>query len=165
LNQILAIDLTRIGLLCDFLAFFLAGPELLGEKGMRIARKYIRYLMIPLSLALFAVSLFGAFLLLFFWLLIPFLIAISSLAELVLHSDIQELTSLAALPEPQIAPASIVFYYFACGVLGGFFSWFPSKLMKIVDGLSNSGQFRRQLLNLGVVLFVFGAIAQLAGTF
>ena len=163
MNPESAINLTRLGLICDFLAFFLAAPELLGEKGMRTVQKYIRYLMIILSFVLFAVSLLGVVLLLFFWLFIPILIMISSAAALVLLSDYQAITDLASLPEPQVSPNDIIYYYFAFGALGGFLSWFPSKLMKIVDELSSNGRFRRQLLNLGVLLFVFGAIAQLAG--
>ena len=148
--QFVASDLTRIGLICDFLAFFLAAPEVLGESGMRKVQSIMRVAALGLSIVLFAISILGTLLLLFIWIFLPlvFVLQYTSFAP--------DAWQLGAIP-------SIIFL--GVGGIGALVSWLPSQLMKFVEGLSNSQQFRRQLLRVGVLLFIVGAGAQLAGTF
>lgn len=154
MNPTIAVDLTRVGLICDFLAFFLAAPEILGENGMRKVQKYLRVVLIALSFIMFFISLLGAVSLLFLWILIPILMIVSSVASLAFPTT-----------NSSISTEKIVAIFLIFGLAGALLSWMPAKLMKIVEGLSNDGRFRRQLLNFGVILFVVGATAQLIGTF
>ena len=150
MNQSMAIDLTRVGLICDFLAFFLAAPEVLGESGMRKVQSFMRVVALGLSIFLFVISILSTLLLLFIWVFMP-LVFVLEYTNFVPGSWL-----LGPIP-------SIVFL--GVGLIGALVSWLPSQLMKFVEGLSNSQQFRRQLLRLGVLLFILGASAQLAGTF
>ncbi|MBE0669124.1 MAG: hypothetical protein IH588_00925 [Anaerolineales bacterium] len=154
MNPTIAVDFTRIGLICDFLAFFLAAPELLGENGMRKVQKYLRVIMISLSFILFFISLLGAISLLFLWILIPVLMIISTAASLAFPTI-----------NTSLSTDNIITIFLLFGLIGALLSWMPSKLMKTVEGLSNDGRFRRQLLNIGVLLFIVGSLAQIIGTF
>lgn len=153
MDTTIATFFTRIGLICDFLAFFLAAPEILGENGMRKAQRYLRILMISLSFILFFFSLLGGLSLLFFWLFVPILMTITSVM------------ALSYLLKNIISTNDIIVIYLFFGCSGAFLSWIPAKLMKTVEWLSNNRQFRRQLLNFGIFLFIIGSIAQLIGTF
>lgn len=148
--QFVASDLTRIGLICDFLAFFLAAPEVLGESGMRKVQSVMRFAATVLSIFLFVISILSSLLLLFIWIFLPLVFALSYMSLVPSELQAQGLTSFLVL---------------GIGVIGASVSWLPGQLMKFVDGLSNSQRFRRQLLKLGVLLFILGAGAQLAGTF
>lgn len=148
-----ALVFTRLGLFLDFLAFFLAAPEILGETGMLKAREFIRVLLVTSSMLLFGISAIAAIMLLFFWLVVPIVTMASSVAVLAQFTD-------------QEIPAQVfIEYYLLIGVVGGLLSWIPTKLMKVMDWLTNDVRFRRQLLNIGVLSFVLGSLAQLAGTF
>lgn len=150
MNQTIAIDFTRLGLICDFLAFFLAAPEVLGESGMRRVQSIMRVVATFLSIFLFVVSIISTLLLLFVWIFMPLVFALTFTDLLPRELPAQELTGFLVL---------------GFGVIGALVSWLPGQLMKFVEGLSNNQRFRRQLLKLGALLFIVGAGAQLAGTF
>lgn len=154
MNQSIAIDFTRIGLICDFLAFFLAAPEILGEERIRKIQNTLRRSLVFFSFALFIFSIINTFGLLVFWIIIPVsntVTAAIALSPMLLNSP--------------VAPTEFIKVYLILGVGGAFLSWIPLKVMNVVENLGSNARFRRQLLNLGVLLFIFGAAAQLIGTF
>lgn len=150
MDTTVSLTLTRIGLLCDFLAFFLATPEILGKNGINKLQIVLRFFLWWVGFFLFLISALGVF-------------AFFLLPMLVLALSISEIISTGALFN--VVTIKILQLIIAFMLISTIISWIPMRLMKFVDMLANNKLFRRRLLYLGILSFAFGAIAQFIGTF
>jgi len=149
MNPNIAITFTRIGLVFDFLAFFLAAPEIIGEEGLKKLLSRLQTFLWWFGLSIFLISVLGVFssVILLQFLVIDIIMMVfnfsyrSSLFEWFFKfSIISVLVSVAI-------------------------SWLPLRIMKLGELISNSRKARRLLLTLGIFLFISGAVAQFIGTF
>lgn len=146
MNAELAVEVTRLGLACDLLAFFLAAPELIGENGLRRLRDRMRVVLWWASVVLFALSLL---------LILPFLFSGFLFVLGLLH-----LPGITGRLIDRLLPV-----VFLGPLLSAAISWIPRASMALVESLSDNRRTRRLLLNSGILLFVLGILAQFIGTF
>jgi hypothetical protein len=153
MNPTIAVDFTRIGLACDFLAFFLAAPEILGESRIRKIQNNLRTILIFFSFGFFIISIISTIAMFLFWIVIP------------TSNIVATATALSLVTGYRFSTTELTISYLLFSGGCAFFSWISTRMMKISEHLSTNANFRRQSLNLGILIFVVGAIAQFIGTF
>lgn len=151
MSPIVALTITRVGLAFDFLAFFLAAPELLGEEGLRKLQDRLQVILWWFSVGLFAIS------------VLMILPAIASIffAPITIIISSSNLFDLDGISNANIKIAFIIIGPF----ISAFFSWIPQKLMDLVKKLADNAGTRKVLLSSGIMMFILGALAQFIGTF
>lgn len=145
----LALAFTRIGLVFDFLAFFLAAPEIIGEEGLKKLLSRLQTFLWWFGLSIFLISVLGVF---SFFILLQFLVI--DIIKMVLTSSNGN---------------SLFEWFFKFSIISvlvsAAISWMPLRIMKLGELISNSRKARRLLLTSGIFLFISGAVAQFIGTF
>jgi hypothetical protein len=149
MDPTLAITFTRIGLIFDFLAFFLAAPEIIGEEGLKKLLSRLKTFLWWFGLLLFLISALGFF---SFFILLQFLVIDIINTMLPFSSGSSLFESFFKFPIIAVLVSASI-------------SWLPLRIMKLGELISNSQKARRLLLTLGILLFVGGAASQFIGTF
>ena len=145
----LALAFTRIGLVFDFLAFFLAAPEIIGEEGLKKLLTRLQTFLWWFGLSLFLISVLGV---LSFVIFLQFLV-FDTLNMMLTSSDGNSLFE-------WFFKFSIISVLVSLAI-----SWLPLRIMKLGEVISNNKKARRLLLTLGILMFISGAISQFIGTF
>lgn len=149
-----AIVFTRVGLILDFLAFFLAAPEILGEERLKKILATLRVFLWWTAFSLFLMSLGGIILL-----IISIQISIFEIAKLSIETFFS-IPSTFELPLLEFLPSLLLIV-----VLSSLTSWLPMPIMKIGEILSSKKKARQLSLIVGILFFISSAIAQFIGTF
>lgn len=141
--------ITRVGLLFDFVAFFLAAPELLGEKRLLSLQNFLRKSFLWTSIGLLFISSIILFLIILSQVLL-FLIAAADLTTLFILSFNSKVNNII---------------FISVGALSIVFSWLANIFMRMVVHLSSNEKARQFLLRVGVILFILGILFQFTSTF
>ncbi len=149
----LAANFTRIGLVFDTLAFFMAAPEILGEKRLNRMRKNLVNALWWTSVILFGLAVLGG---------IVFALSIAFIVPLMFFlpqaGNFTSNNGIFAITSPLV-------YYFGYGIILPLAAGLSLQVMRFVEYLTKNSRMRRVLLNLGVLVFIAGAISQFLGTF
>lgn len=154
-----AVIFTRLGLVFDFLAFFFAAPEILGEERLKELLKHSSSFLWWFSGGLFILTIFGAA---SFIIIYPILFLKFSTIFVTNYSYRKSLFPASFFLNWVVnnSDTLIRLSFISAGL-----SWLPKILMKLSETLLYNERTRRTLLNLGLFLFIIGVISQFIGTF
>lgn len=159
----------HMGLVLDFLAFFMVTPELLGERRLRSVQRFLRSALIWMSLGFLILSIANVVLTSILYILLPLLLSLFPTEGLV--SSTWALFMIVVFAADRIASLTGFPWWvghlvvFLIGGIGVLFSWLSNKIMNAVIRLSNEERARQNLLKLGAILFMLGTLLQFAETF
>lgn len=147
----------QVKLFFDFLVFFLAAPEIMGERALRNIRKFLIVFLFWASI----ISLAAIILLfLYFWASVPEWLS-NFAVQVAFTITYTTMDSGASALETSIRTVLVILIFWLIFLAASFI---PALLSHLLTALADKKDLRRLLIKIGVILFVVSKALELALT-